>query len=144
MSLKYIHLAPGQSPPEIARRPFRAVVVAEAMVGKDWRNRISDWLIERGCLYFVAWGDCCREWEDSVDWAYLESIDYGEMADESFVMTTSHYDEPLSEAFWFAGFCAYHSDIELADTIILHVSVEARETEMMQTYVDSQVESSDD
>jgi hypothetical protein len=39
---------------------------------------------------------------------------------------------------WFAGQCAFHPDIELGDTVILHVAKAAREREMLDAYSASQ------
>jgi hypothetical protein len=53
-------------------------------------------------------------------------------------MTSWHSDEPISEAFWFAEHCAIHPNVELLETIILHISGESRCLAMLQTYRDSQ------
>jgi hypothetical protein len=114
------------------------VIVAEVVVSEAWRSRIAEWLVGHGCLYAVAWGVECSEWHDSVDWANLEAFNFKEVPDESHVMTTWHDDEPLSEAFWFAGHCAFHSHIDLEETRIVHVSAESREAEILQTFHHSQ------
>lgn len=134
----YLHLLPGQTPPHRLPQPFRAIIVAERAVNQAWRIQVAEWLVECGCLYVVAWGTDCESWHDSVDWAILEVFDYGEIPDERFVMTTWHEEEPLSEAFWFAGHCALHPDIELGETIIVHVAETARGPEILQAYRDSQ------
>jgi hypothetical protein len=113
------------------------------VVSDDWLNRIAQWIVAIGSLYVVAWGADCEKWHDSVDWAVLEAFDFGEIPDDRFVMTTWHSNEPISEAFWYAGHCAVHPDVELAETIILHVAVEAQRAAMLQTYRDSQVMADD-
>lgn len=95
-------------------------------------------MLECGCLYVVAWGVECEDWHDAVDSANLERFDFGDIPDEKFVMTTWHKDEPLSEAMWFAGQCAYHPDIELGDTVILHIASEGRRKAMVEAYLASQ------
>lgn len=137
MALRYLYLCSEQAFPELVTKPFRAVIVAEIEVDEVWRNQIAAKLVEVGCLYVVAWGIDCEEWHDSVDWANLEAFDY-DVPDESFVMTTWHNDEPLSEAFWFSGNCASHPDVELYDTIILHISNKEKNADMLQVYRDSQ------
>lgn len=117
---------------------MRALIVSEIEVTQDWRNRIAEWLLKSGCLYVVAWGVECEDWHDTVDWSNLEEFDFGDIPDDRFVMTTWHTDEPLSEAMWFAGQCAFHPDIELGDTLILHVAKGAREAEMLEAYSVSQ------
>jgi hypothetical protein len=94
--------------------------------------------LERGCLYVVAWGVECEAWHDSVDWTHLEAFDYGDIPDDKFVMTTWHADEPLKEALWFAGHCAQHPEVELDETVIIHVADVARGAEMLATFSASQ------
>ena len=53
-------------------------------------------------------------------------------------MTTWHDKEPLSEALWFAGNCASHPDVDLADTVVVHVSPSERRAAMLELYRDSQ------
>jgi hypothetical protein len=139
MEPRYLHLRPEQAPPELAGSPFRAVIVAEESVSETWLNTIAAWIVKSGCLYVVAWGVACEAWHDSVDWAVLEVFNYGDIPDDHFVMTTWHNNEALSEALWFAGQCAFHPDVELTETVILHIAVEARASQMLQTYRDSQV-----
>jgi hypothetical protein len=114
------------------------VIVSEVKVTQEWRNGISEWLLKSGCLYVVAWGVECEEWHDTADWTNLEQFEFGHIPDDRFVMTTWHADEPLSEAMWFAGQCAFHPDIELDDTVIVHIADEAREAEMLENYAVSQ------
>lgn len=139
MRLLYLHLHPGQAPPEPRSDPFRAIVVSEVEVEQDWRERIAEWLEKSGCLYVVAWGVECEAWHDTVDWTNLQEFGFGDIPDERFVMTTWHANQPLPEAFWFAEHCAWHPDIDLAETVILHISEEARSTEMLETYAVSQI-----
>lgn len=86
----------------------------------------------------------CEAWHDSVDGANIREFDYGEIPEDRFVMTTWHSKEPLREAFWFAGQCAFHPSVELTRTIIVHVSDERREAEMLQTFNESQALPTDD
>jgi hypothetical protein len=138
MALRYLHLCPEEPPPELITGRFRAVIVSEAKVAQEWQNRIAEWLLERGCLYVVAWGVECEAWHDTVDWTNLEAFDYGDIPDDKFVTTTWHANEPLKEALWFAGHCAQHPDVELDETVIIHVADAARGTEMLATFSASQ------
>jgi len=139
MEPRYLHLRPDDAPPNLPIAPYRVVIISDQEVGDGWRGRVADWIVAVGSLYLVAWGVDCEKWHDSVDWAVLEVFDFGEIPDDRFVMTTWHNDEPLSGAFWYAGNCAIHPDVELSETIILHVAAEARCAAMLQTYRDSQV-----
>lgn len=124
--------------------PFRALIVSETEVMQEWRNHVSEWLVKSGCLYVVAWGTECERWHDTVDYSVLEEFDYGDIPNDRFIMTTWHADEPLSEAMWFAGQCAYHPDVELVDTIVLHIANQAREAELLEAYRISQITPPDD
>lgn len=97
-----------------------------------------------GCLYVIAWGIDCEKWHDSVDWANLEAFDFGVVPDDSFVMTSWHSDEPVSEAYWFAEHCAQHPDVELTETLILHVAATPNVEEIIQAYQDSQTLADED
>jgi hypothetical protein len=143
MEPSYLHLRPGDTPPDLISAPYRTVIIADQGVSEDWLNRIAQWIVAIGSLYVIAWGVDCAKWHDGVDWAVLELFDFGEIPDDRFVMTTWHSDEPITEAFWYAGHCAIHSDVQLTETIILYVAVEARRAAMLQTYRDSQVMADD-
>jgi hypothetical protein len=109
------------------------VVVLEGIYSVDWQNSVSRWLVDSGCLYMMAWGEGCSSWDDSVDWANIDEFPNG-IPDDQFVMTTWHEEESLDEVFWFAGHCANHGDVDLADTLILHVSPAARRDEMLARF----------
>lgn len=138
MELQYLHLRPAQPLPEIVSRPHRAVIIAEGPVSEAWRNSMAAWLLRCGCLYVVAWGVDCGAWHESADMANGEALNFSDIPDERFVMTTWHPNEPLSEALWFAGNCAFHPDIELNETILIHVSGHERRSGILQSYHDSQ------
>ncbi len=140
MKLEYVHLGPNEAPPQLPTGPLRVVIVSEVKVSDDWRNSIARWLVDGGCLYAVAWGKECEKWHDAVDWAVLETFDFGDIPDDKFVMTTWHADEPISEALWFAGNCASHPDVELKQTVLLHIADEAKRDEMFAIYAASQIE----
>lgn len=103
-------------------RPFKAVVIVEEEVSPAWRDLVSERLVSAGCLYMMAWGHECSSWKLSVDIANLEVFEYKDIPEDQFVMTTSHTDEPIEEAFWYAQNLAFHSVVELNHTIILDIS----------------------
>lgn len=138
MTLNYLHLSPDLPLPAMEARPYRAVLISERSVSEVWRNEVASWLLESGCLYFIAWGIDCEAWHDTVDSSNLEAFDFGDIPDDKFVMTTWHDKEPLSEALWFAGNCASHPDIELFDTVIVHVTHEERRVATLKLYSESQ------
>ncbi len=131
----YCHLSPGEKLPDIsAPLASRMVVVVEAEVSPKWRVLVSDWIAKSGCLYMMAWGRDCSLWDDSVDMANIEAFDFGEIPEDKFIMTTWHDDEPLSEVFWYAKNNAPHSFVELEGTVLLHISAERRERELLDAY----------
>jgi len=131
----YLHLKPGTALPEVvAPIPSRVVVVVEAAVSIDWQSLVSDWIVQSGCLYMMAWGVNCSSWDDSVDVANLEAFNFNEIPDDKFVMTTWHSDEPLEEAFWFSKNNAFHPTVEISRTVILHVAESSRESELLDAY----------
>ncbi|HEX7821826.1 MAG TPA: hypothetical protein VF463_14550 [Sphingobium sp.] len=138
MKLDYLHLPPDHPPPSVTARPYRAVLIAEQAVSEGWRNDVASWLVETGCLYFIAWGVACEAWHDAVDWANLNVFDFGDIPDDRFIMTTWHDKEPLSEALWFAGNCASHPSVEFTDTVIVHVAQDERRAATLELYGESQ------
>ena len=123
--------------PDISRlRPFKAVVVLNASYTSDWQDEVSKWLVTSGCLYMMAWGPACTTWDDSVDWAVRVIYPGDETPDEKFVMTTWHDDESLEEVFWFAQFNGSfnYNDVELVNALILDISDEHREDEMISLF----------
>ena len=140
MSIDYLHLPEGREPPvRDGDTPFRAIIVADQPVDADWRILVASWLIRSGCLYAIAWGTDCEAWHDDVDEALLVAFDFKEIPDDRHIMTTWHNDKPLSEAFWFAGFCALHPTVDLDQTLVVHIAPEEREAEILRTYAEAQL-----
>ncbi|RZJ17631.1 MAG: hypothetical protein EON91_08500 [Brevundimonas sp.] len=137
MSLDYLHLIPGQSPPTVEARPHRAMLVLENKVDPAWHGLISNWLVASGCFYMMAWGEECSLWDDSVDWAALDACDFGDVPDDEFIMTTWH-QETLAEAFWFAGHAAHHPTVPLPDLRIIHIAEQPRRDELLAAYAEAQ------
>lgn len=136
---KYLHLAPGSALPRLeCDSPFKAIVVIDAEVTDDWQNTVSNWLVQSGCRYMLAWGKKCCEWDTSVDLANLRAFGFGEIPDDEFVMTTWHAEEPLQEVFWFAGHAAEHPSLALECIYIIHVALNERLAEMLKLFQDAQ------
>ena len=66
-------------------KPFKAIVVIEDRPTPEWETQASKWLVDSGCLYMMAWGEDCSSWDDSVDWANLETFDFGDIPDDEDV-----------------------------------------------------------
>lgn len=136
--MKYLWLQPSSKLPDISElHPFRCVVIVEESVTPEWQSQVSSWLVVSGCLYMMAWGENCSNWDDSVDHANLEFFDYKEIPDENFVMTTWHDKEPIKEVFWFSKNNAFHPIINIKNTLILHISKNKMENEVLEKYNDA-------
>ena len=133
-SPRYIHLAPGAALPSLATSPFRAVVVIDSPVTPDWQALVSEWLVQAGCLYMMAWGLGCSSWDDSVDFANLEEFSFGDIPDDRFVMTTWHSNAPLKDVFWFSKHTAAHPTIKLDGAILIHIADSPTADELLQAY----------
>ncbi len=134
-NVNYVLLVPEGILPDVSMYgPFRAVIVVEEEVSKDWRDQVSEWLVEAGCLYFMAWGIDCSYWHDSVDYANLAKYSLLEIPDDNFIMTTDHNNESLDDVFEFSRLTANHPDIELHNTLILHVANTERKDELLGRY----------
>lgn len=135
----YLHLPVGHTPPSLeGYRPFKAVLVIEQPVTDEWQSLVSEWLVQSGCLFMMAWGRDCSSWDDSVDYANLSAFNFGEIPEDAFVMTTWHADEPLREALWFAAHTAFHPTMALDRTIIVHISAEERGAELLGAFQQAQ------
>jgi hypothetical protein len=136
---RYLRVSEGEQLPALTGlSPFKAIVVLDAEYSAEWQNQVSEWLVASGCRYMMAWGPNCSGWDDSVDLADLEARGF-EDDDEKFVMTTWHENESLEQVFWYSQFCADFSfdDVELINTIILHVSAQDRQAELLRLFEQS-------
>jgi hypothetical protein len=132
MVMQYLQLEPGSNPPDIsALKPFRTVVIVDDKPTSEWQAQVSEWLVRSGCLYMMAWGKECSSWDDSVDSANLEEFDFGDIPEDKFVMTTWHENDSLRDVFWFSKNNAFHPTVELQNTVILHISWNNREKELL-------------
>ena len=122
---RYVQVQDGEPLPDVGDlKPFKAIVVIEDRPSPEWQTQASRWLVESGCLYMMAWGEDCSSWDDSVDWANLETFDFRDIPDDEFVMTTWHENEPLEEVFRFAKEMAHHSTVKLDNILILHIGAD--------------------
>lgn len=133
-SVEYIHLPSGAVLPKRNPEPNRTIVIVEQEVTEEWQNAVSQWIVESGCLYMMAWGRDCSSWDDSVDFANLEDFDFGEIPEDRFVLTTWHENELLSEVFFFNETCAWHPEIDLPIVTIIDISPIERREEILSSY----------
>lgn len=137
-SIEYVQIVPGSTPPTLGpSQPFRAVVIIESVVSPEWQSSISDWLVQSGCLYMMAWGENCSSWDDSVDIANVKQFKPAEIPAHEFVMTTWHEREPMGEVFWFSKNNAVHPTVKLRRTVLIHISFHNKHHELLKAYADA-------
>ncbi|WP_341888544.1 hypothetical protein [Variovorax sp. YR752] len=131
----YFHIQPGATLPNIGYlAPFRAVVIIDEEVSIEWRDDVSNWLVNSGCLYMMAWGLDCSLWDDSVDWANMGQFPFKDIPEDRFVVTTWHAREPLDEVFDFCKRTATHPIVELPQAILLHIARNESAGPMLHAY----------
>lgn len=131
----YISLSPDTPLPDLSgANPFKAIVIVEDEVTDAWRAQVSDWLVEKGCLYMMACGRDPSRWDDAVDRANLEAFDFGDIPDDKFVLTTWHDKETLDDVFWFATSSARHPVVKLNRVVIVHIGQKHRREEILDLY----------
>jgi hypothetical protein len=136
--VEYLCVMPGATlaPPTI-QVPIRTVVIVEAEVTPAWQELASNWLVKSGCLFMMAWGEKCSSWDDSVDIANLEAFNYAEIPEDKFIITTWHSNEPLTEVFRFSKNLAFHPKVTLESTLLFHISVQNKEHELLQAFLEA-------
>ena len=97
--------------------------------------RARKW-IEAGAAFVCTWGPSCQDLEELFDYAAF-SPELGEPIPFT-VMTTSHQNENLDEALWFAFYTAFAPEdlpSPLSSVVVLvdSVSLEARCTKWIET-----------
>jgi hypothetical protein len=133
--MQYLQLKPESTLPDISSlKPFRCVVIIEETVTPQWQEQVSHWLVKAGCLYMMAWGKKCISWDDSVMNANIKEFEGEEIPEEDFVMTTWHEGESLLEVFWFAKHSAFHPEVEIRNTLLLHISNISKMQKFLQEY----------
>lgn len=131
----YLQVHPGLPEPELSIvEPFRVIVVAEIEVPNDWKYKISCWLLDTGCLYAVCWGIDCAGWEQQIDDASITYDQRNKTSGDHFLLTTSHAEETLADALWFAENCAFEEFLSLDYVLILHISIHDAESFMRSKY----------
>jgi hypothetical protein len=135
MSITYLCAQSECELPDISElRPFRAVVVIDENISRDYMEKISRWLVKSACLYAMTWGKQCEQTHDMIDFANLEAFGFQEIPEDKFMMTTWHENEPLSEVFWYSKNCAFHPSVDLPQVLLLHISMTDRQEQFLSEY----------
>lgn len=133
--MKYLQLTPSGALPALQDlRPFKAVVIVAAPVTPEQQTAISQWLVESGCLYMMAWGENCGSWTTSVQRVNRTAFTTPEIPDQALVIATFHATESLNDVFWYAKHTAMHPCHKLDNVLLLHVALEAREDELSAAF----------
>ena len=83
----------------------------------------------------MGWGPNSTLWDDSVDWAYIQqSYDETLSADEEFVVTTWHDDEPLEETIDFACNALDYANKRFERLLVIDLVPVAREQEIVEMH----------
>jgi hypothetical protein len=133
--VEYLRISEGEPLPAIdAFGPFKCVIIIQSPPSIEWQASVSDWLVASGCLFIMAWGEGCSSWDDSVDYANIDAWNGQEIPDDSFVMTTWHDDEPLSDVLGFARVAAHQGLVDTPICLLIDIGVENRRDQMLRDY----------
>lgn len=123
------------SPADVAgmdsMEPFVAFTALDATALTDEQlGALARSLIGGGCVYACSWGPEADRVETAFDWEVVRS-EMEQSARALDIMTTSHEDESLDEAIWFALFVAFPPEIEASAVVAIadfrwHGEIEAR------------------
>ena len=132
----YLQLPAECNPPDFSHlNPFKCVVIIEDPVTNEWRKLISDWLVDCGCKYMMAWGSDCSLWDDAVDFACIEKHNYETTPNNEIVMTTWHENSTLEEVFFYAKNFASHEHHTFENFLVLHISAVNKENVLKKTFL---------
>ena len=90
--------------------PYLAVLwIFEGVTGQ-WQQHVSQWLIDTGCLYVLAWkgGLDVHGWEESLSEANKKAVARGKIVTSHTVVTTCYEYVALGEVIKFAEYEAVH------------------------------------
>jgi len=123
---------------DVQARPYRviapvegrvfvcALFVADPTITDAERAEISSQIVAAGCRYAVCAGLKCSEWDDSIDFAHLETDPNFDPPDETFVMTTWHEGESVAEVLEFALMWTNFDDNVFEHLLVLVLGQDAR------------------
>lgn len=133
--MQYLRVTETSKLPDFsALRPFKVVLIGEDRLSPERQELISDWLVESGCLYAMAWGEACDEWFACIQHANRKPHDTELIPDKSLIITTLHADEPLPDVFWFAKYTAMHPCHALEHVVLLHIASQADQQDIPDIY----------
>lgn len=103
-------------------RAFAMLLVAcDPNLSNDERNALADAAVAANCRYACCLGIACSQWDDAIDWAYLATNENFDPPGETFVMTTWHENEPLSDTVFFFMNCTSFDDFVPTHRLIVFI-----------------------
>jgi hypothetical protein len=111
--------------PTQLEEPARPFVVFTAVDAKpltyDELLQFARQLLDQGCVYACSWGPEALRLHNAFDDAAINAQLAGQpyVDKDAVVMTTSHEDESLDDALWFAVFTAYPAYDEVAAVLVI-------------------------
>ena len=103
--------------------PYLAVLwIFEGVTGR-WQKNVSEWLIDTGCLYVLAWkgGVGGHSWIESVDEARKNVVAPGHIAESHSVVTACYEYVALGAVLKFAENDAVHPTAGRLPSLLLMV-----------------------
>jgi hypothetical protein len=108
---------------QVSRYYALFLAVDATLINNEALGKTAKSLLERGCVYFCAWGPDCERVHDQFDLQRMPKEPKGMV-----VMTTWHSKESLSNALWFFASCAEPGEgfeSECTDWVAVSVREEA-------------------
>lgn len=120
---------------EIPAPIFSCGIISEIDTSEEYKNSVTDYLYNMGCLYLCTWGNECADWHDAMDWSTLCKHDY-DVPDDEHCMTSWHENDPVEEMLFFLKVCAntYLESAEFEDTLILYVGNNPDKDNILKIY----------
>jgi hypothetical protein len=135
MTVRYLCINPNADLPKLAPSPpFKVIVLADHAVTPEWQDKVSNHLVDAGCLYMMAWGVDCSAWDDAFDWANIMKFIGEEIPEDKFLITTWHDDETVDEVFYFCKFIAKHPTVDLNSVLVFHISQQDVSEDLLARY----------
>ena len=100
--------------------PFVAFTALDARSMTDVQlGELARALLQSGCRYSCSWGPESGRVESAFDVEVADAEVAGRPYSEDGVMTTSHEDQSLDDALWFALFAAFPPGAESAALVVI-------------------------
>lgn len=83
------------------KEPYACLIIALKKTDKDFKEKVSNFLINSNCLYTLSAGQETNEWHNEVDLAEYNKYKHKFYPEESHVMTSEHRNEEIEETVYF-------------------------------------------